>query len=300
MNVVEVRNLSKSFRGFELRDLSFDLKQGYITGFIGQNGSGKSTTIKLMMQLLHQDSGEIRIFGLDAAKDGQQIKERIGFVYDEGYFYEHLTVQEMKSIVAPFYRKWDDRQFHRYMKEFDLPAKRKIKHLSKGMKMKLSLAIALSHGADLIIMDEPTSGLDPIFRREILDILLEILQDQNKTIIFSTHITTDLEQVADYIIFLHQGRIQYQGGKDDMLERYVIVKGNPKALSTDLRKRLIGIRENSIGFEGLIDSASIPPSLGEQVMLQKPSLEDIMYLTIKGDGSIGSEAAGERNPYSKK
>ena len=172
--ILEVENLTKKFKNFTLDNINFKLEPGYIMGFIGPNGAGKSTTIKLIMNLLKKNSGEIKVFGMDHVKYEKEIKDRIGFVYDENYYYEDLTIKQMKNIVASFYSKWDDDQFNYYIKEFDLNPKAKIKTLSKGMKMKFSLAIALSHHADLIIMDEPTSGLDPIFRREILDILYNI------------------------------------------------------------------------------------------------------------------------------
>nr|WP_212775225.1 ABC transporter ATP-binding protein [Polycladomyces abyssicola] len=286
MKALEVRHLSKAFRGFALQDVSFSLEEGYITGFIGENGSGKSTTIKLILQLLIPDSGEIRIFGLDPSRHSREIKERIGFVFDEHHFYEHLTADEMKRIIAPFYKRWNERLFQRYVRDFDLPLHQKIKHLSKGMKMKLSLAFALAHEPDLIIMDEPTSGLDPVFRREILDLLREIMLDERKTIFFSTHITTDLEQIADRIIFLHKGRVVWDETKDRIEETYALVKGDTRWLTPEARQALIGVRETDVGFEGLAaDADQVHQLLGDRCVMEKPSLEDIMYFTIKGGRS---------------
>lgn len=162
-NILEVTNLTKHYPGFSLNNVSFTLKRGFIMGFIGPNGAGKSTTIKLIMNLMKKDKGNIHLFGLDHLKHELEVKERIGFVYDENVFYEELTVKEMKNIIRPFYRRWNEETFQYYVKQFDLPLTKQIKHLSKGMKMKLSLAIALSHEAELLIMDEPTSGLDPLF-----------------------------------------------------------------------------------------------------------------------------------------
>lgn len=176
--MLEIKNLTKDFNKFKLDNVSFKLEPGYIMGFIGPNGAGKSTTIKLIMNLLKKDSGEIKVFGKDHIQFEKEIKNRIGFVYDESYFYEDLTIRQMKNIISPFYKKWDEKLFNKYIKDFDLDLNQKIKKLSKGMKMKFSLAIALSHNADLIIMDEPTSGLDPIFRSEILDVLYSIIQDE--------------------------------------------------------------------------------------------------------------------------
>ena len=191
--LLELNGVTKKYKEFQLNNLSFNLEKGYIMGFIGPNGAGKSTTIKLIMNLIKKDSGEIKIFGKDYQKEETAIKERIGFVYDENYFYEELTILEMKNIIAPFYKNWDEKTFQKYIKEFNLSLKQKIKELSKGMKMKYSLALALSHKADLIIMDEPTSGLDPIVRNELLEILYDLIQDEEKGILFSTHNTTDLE-----------------------------------------------------------------------------------------------------------
>ena len=188
----------------------------------------------------------------------------------------------MKSIIAPFYSQWDEKLFKKYIKEFSLDETQKIKKLSKGMKMKFSLSLALSHHADFIIMDEPTSGLDPIFRREILDILYSIIQDENKSIFFSTHITTDLEKIADYISFIDEGKIVFSKEKDLLLESYAVVKGGNKDLTPELEKGLLGFRKTSFGFEGLTDDKSrIRDLTGENIIIEKPSLEDIMFYTVR-------------------
>ena len=204
-NVIELQHIQKSFNGFQIRDLSINVKKGFVTGFIGGNGAGKSTTIKMIMNLLQQDSGTISIFGKSYKEHEKEIKERIGFVYDENIFYENITLKDMKRIIKPAYKKWDDKKFQHFVEQFELPLNKNMKTFSKGMKMKASLAIALAHHAELIIMDEPTSGLDPIFRRELLNILHELMQDEDKTIFFSTHITTDLDRIADYMTFIHKG-----------------------------------------------------------------------------------------------
>lgn len=280
--ILEVNNLRKEFKNFILDNISFKLEPGYIMGFIGPNGAGKSTTIKLIMNLLKKDGGEIKIFGKDHIKYEKEVKNRIGFVYDENYYYEDLTINSMKSIVASFYSNWDDDKFYQYIKEFDLNPKAKIKTLSKGMKMKFSLAVALSHNADLIIMDEPTSGLDPVFRREILDILYSVIQDDTKSIFFSTHITTDLEKVADYITFINKGKIVFSQAKDDILENYAIVKGGLDILDENIRKEFIGLRETRVGFEALTDNVNKMRNLfGDKVLMEKASLEDIMVYTVR-------------------
>ena len=281
--ILEINNLRKEFKNFTLDDISFKLEPGFIMGFIGPNGAGKSTTIKLIMNLIKKNGGEIKVFGKDHIKYEKEIKDRIGFVYDESYYYEDLTIHQMKNIVASFYSKWDDNQFNYYIHEFDLNPKAKIKTLSKGMKMKFSLAIALSHNADLIIMDEPTSGLDPVFRREILDILYNIIQDDSKSIFFSTHITTDLEKIADYITFINKGKVVFSKSKDEVLESYAIVKGGIDLLDKDTRKEFIGLRETPVGFEGLIDNLDrIKSIFGSQVLIEKTTLEDIMVYSVRG------------------
>lgn len=282
-NILEVKDLRKNFKSFALKGISFTLPKGYVMGFIGPNGAGKSTTIKLIMNLLKKDGGQIKVLGKDHIKYEKEIKNHIGFVYDENHFYEELTLREMKTIIAPFYKTWDEKIFDKYMKIFELPLDKKIKELSKGMKMKFSLAIALSHDAKLLIMDEPTSGLDPIFRSELLDILREIIQDDEKSVFFSTHITSDLEKIADYITFIHDGQIILSNTKDDILDNYCIVKGGLDLLDKDAQKAFVGIRKNNYGFEGLVENrGKVRELFKENIMIEKPSLEDIMLYIVRG------------------
>ncbi len=284
-NVIELQNVQKSFEGFQLKDFSMSVKKGFVTGFIGGNGVGKSTTIKLIMNLLQPDSGTISIFGLNYKDHEKEIKQRIGFVFDENIFYEHLTLNEMKGIIKPSYAKWDDDLFNHYVQTFELPLTKKIKSFSKGMMMKASLTIALSHHAELIIMDEPTSGLDPIFRRELLDILHELMQDGEKTIFFSTHITTDLDRIADYITFVHNGEHIFTKEFYRIEEKYAIVKGELELLDGDTEQEFLAIRKSAHGFVALTDQKTrIEAIFGDMVLMEKPTLEDIMYYTKKGAG----------------
>ncbi|PIC79743.1 sodium ABC transporter ATP-binding protein [Sporosarcina sp. P18a] len=278
-NIAEVRNLTKQFKGFALNNLNFDIKKGYITGFIGANGAGKTTTIRCLMDLIRADQGEVRVFGTSHKNHTVDIKERIGFVYDADFYYEDLTIEKNKRILAPFYSKWDDELFYYYLRKFQLNTAQRVKHLSKGMRMKFSLAMALSHHPDFIIMDEPTAGLDPIIRRELLDMMQDLIQDEEKAIFFSTHITTDLEKIADFIVFIHNGSIIFQGEKDEFTECYVLVKG-----TTDQRTLLdgypvIGLRTTDVGFECLADTVEIPLEHLSSLLIEKPTLEDIMYYT---------------------
>lgn len=280
--ILDISNVSKHYNGFSLNNINLSLNRGYIMGFIGPNGAGKSTTIKLMMNLIQKDSGKIKIFGLDNEVDEIKIKERIGFVYDENHFYEELTIMEMKNIIRSFYKRWDERLFLRYVNDFKLPLKKQIKHLSKGMKMKFSLAIALSHHAELLIMDEPTSGLDPLIRTELLNILRLIMEDENKAVFFSSHITSDLEKIADFITIINNGEIILSKPKDELLEEYYIVKGNKELLS-EHRDSFIGVQENEFGFKALFkDKKAVLQPYKQSIIIEKPTIEDILLFTTKG------------------
>jgi len=278
-NILDINNLRKEFGGFTLDNISFALPRGYIMGFIGPNGSGKTTTLKLIMNLMRADAGTIEVFGQDHIRFEREIKQRIGFVYDEPVYYENLSIRRMTGLISPFYAKWDQSLYEDYLRRFELNADQKIKTLSKGMRTKYALALALSHGAELLIMDEPTAGLDPVFRRELLDILLDVMQREENSILFSTHITSDLDRVADYITFIDRGKIVLSQDKDSLYEQYVLVKGGPGDLTDALRRELIGVTVSAHGFEGLASH----PVQGEGLLLDKPSLEDIMFFHTRGD-----------------
>jgi len=283
-NILEIKNLTKSYKDFTLDNLTFNVERGSVMGFIGPNGAGKSTTIKLIMNLIKKGSGDINIFGQNNSKHDKENKQKIGFVYDENYFYEELNITEMKNIIRPFYKDWDDNLFEKYIKEFELPKKNKIKNLSKGMKMKFSLALGLSHNAELIIMDEPTSGLDPVFRSELLDILYNIIQDEKVSIFFSTHITTDLEKIADYITFINKGKLVFSESKDQILECYGLVKGRKELLDSDTRSEFVSIKETDLGFEALTkDISKARKIFKDSAIIEKASLEDIMVYTVRGN-----------------
>lgn len=275
--ILEIKGLKKEFEDFSLKGIDITLEKGYIMGFIGPNGAGKTTTIKLMMNLLKKDSGEIKVFGKDHLKYEQEIKNKIGFVYDENNYYEELTVSEMKWVVAPFYKTWNEKSFQKYINEFQLPVKKKIKDLSKGMKMKFSLTMALSHNADLLIMDEPTSGLDPLVRSELLEILSQIIIDENKAVFFSTHITSDLDKIADYVTLIHEGQIVLSLEKDELLNNYGLIKGSKDVLNKYSRRDFINVKENQFGFEALVkDKNHIKKIYGDKILIERPTLEDIM------------------------
>lgn len=282
-NAIEISKLSKSYGSFDMENISFTVPQGYISGLIGPNGAGKSTMIKMIMGMVHPDQGSIIVNGKRVNLDESGFKDDIGYVSDESIYFEYLSLEQMKRIIAPFYSQWNEDTYLKYMDLFQLPSKKKVKDCSKGMKMKYSIALALSHNPSLLIMDEPTAGLDPVFRRELLDILGEYILNEEKSILFSTHLTADLDRVADYITFLHGGRLVISDCKDDVLEKYIIVKGGADLLNTNVKKYFVGVRETSVGFEGLVANRDEATEIfGKNVIYQQPTLEEIMYFTAKG------------------
>lgn len=286
-NVAELKSVTKNFKGFSVENSDLQVKKGFVTGFIGANGTGKSTTIKMMMNLLKPDAGEIKLFGLDYRTHEKAIKERIGFVYDGNVFYEGLNLKDIRRIVGPAYNHWDDTLFYQYAEQFELPLNKAMKTFSKGMQMKASLAIALSHHAELIIMDEPTSGLDPIFRRELMDLLQELMLDGNRTIFFSTHITTDLDRIADYIAFINRGELIFNQSIHDVNENYALVKGGTDLLDSDTKKPFVHIHRAPTGFEALTDNIKAVKNIfGDSVVMEQASLEDIMYYFKGGTNHV--------------
>ena len=279
-NIVEFKNVNKRFKDFSLEDINLQVKKSHITGFVGANGAGKSTTMKLMMNLLQPDAGEIKIFGKNYANHEKAIKERIGFVYDSNVFYESLNLKDIRKIIGPAYKNWSDNRFYDYIKKFELPLNKAIKTFSKGMLMKTSLAMALSHEAEFIMMDEPTAGLDPVFRRELLDILKEMMADGRRTIFFSTHITSDLERIADNITFIQKGKILFNESIKDIQEGYALVKGNTNLLNQDIIKSFISMERSSTEFQAITNNvAEVRRLLGDQVVIEAATLEDIMFYT---------------------
>ncbi len=232
MNVMlEVNNLNKCYENFSLKDVTFRINNDCITGFIGTNGSGKTTTIKAILGLILKDSGKINFLGNDMDKHERKSKNKIGIVLDEGYFYDELTLKEMKNIIAPSYTDWDESVFQDYIKQFNLNLKQKISTLSKGMRMKFAVALALSHHADLLLMDEPTSGLDPLVRSELMDILLNFMKEPGKSVFFSTHITSDLDKIADMIILIDDGKILVNDEKDMLIDSHALIKGSNRFIN---------------------------------------------------------------------
>lgn len=294
--LLSVRGLTKNFDRFSLQELSFSLPEGCITGFIGANGAGKTTTLRAILDLIHKDSGEVCVFGLDMGTNARAIKDRIGVVLDNGGFYDELSLNEMKRIIAPAYSRWSDEDFQRWLERFRLDPSQKIETLSRGMRMKFALALALSHGAELLIMDEPTSGLDPRVRQDLLRILSEFMADGGKGVFFSTHITSGLDKIADYLIMIDDGRILFQEDKDTLLDTHRILKGDRTALTAETRALFLSLEETVYGFTGLTRA---PEALNAfpDALVERPTVEDIMLAYMKGDARHAHSSRAQRFPH---
>ena len=279
-NVLEINNITKDYKKFKIDNISFNLPKGYIMGFIGANGAGKTTTIKLILNMIKRDSGEIKVFGLDNIREEERIKEQIGVVFDECYYLEDWTLNDVEKAVSIFYKNWNSSIYEKYLKEFNLARDKKVKDLSRGMRMKLMIAVAFSHEAKLLILDEPISGLDPVARDEFLDILRDYIEDEEKSVIFSSHITSDIEKIADYITYINNGKIIFTGEKDEFLEKYCIIKGGKEDITESQKKEIIGLRMHSTGFEGLIELKKAV-GFSSKVIIEKASLDEIMIYMNK-------------------
>lgn len=274
---IEIKDLVKQFDNFKLGPINLTIPKGTIVGYIGQNGAGKSTTIKILLGLLNKDSGEIKILD-EINPSSVGLKDKLGIVFDDLLVPEEMTLIDVEKFCSRVYSKWDKNSFYKFKEKFNLPEKKIIKNYSRGMKMKLSMAIALSHNAELLILDEATSGLDPIVREEILDLLLDFMQDENHTILISSHILSDLEKVADYIAFINDGKILFMETKDELKENYgICTLSNEEVTSID-EEAIVGRRVHSFGQELLVKKNLIPNS----IIFQKPSIEDIMIYFVKG------------------
>ena len=280
-NALEIRNLSKTYKDFSLDSVSFTLPAGYIMGFVGQNGAGKTTTIRLILNMADRTGGEVKIFGSDNIKDELTVKQELAAVFDEIFFVDVWRVREVEKAVKGFYNQWDSGRFNGYLNKFKLPPDKKVKELSRGMKLKLMLAVAMSHNAKLLILDEPTSGLDPVARDELLGILREYISDGEKSVLFSTHITSDLEKIADYITLIDNGKVFFTGMKRELEEYFLIVKGGEEALTDALKSQLIGLFSDAAGFSGMLPSSK-SGLLPERVVTETPTIDEILVHISKG------------------
>lgn len=274
MNVIEVKDLCKSFPSFQLKNVNIVLEEGYIMGFIGRNGAGKTTTLKSILNLLNPDSGTINLCGLNMPKNETEIKNLIGYVAGGVDFYPEQKIKKITNITKIFYKEWDDERYKELCKRFEIDENKKFKQLSAGMKVKYSIAIALSHNAKLLILDEPTSGLDPAARDDLILIFQEFVEDGKHSILFSTHITSDLEKCADFITYIKGGEILASTDVETFEKSYLLVAGKKDDLTPELEGKVIGIHKHNLGFEGMIKADD--KALVEGMEISVPSLEDIM------------------------
>ena len=281
-NILEVQGLNKNYESFSVKDVSFEIPTGYIMGFIGPNGAGKTTTIKSILNMVSYQSGEVKLFGLDSKDNVSQIYEQIGVVMDTPFYADDWTSVDVEAAVSPFYTHWDSGKFAGLLSQFSIDKKKKVKELSRGMKVKLMIAVALSHDARLLILDEPTSGLDPVARDELCEMLGDFVTDENRSVLFSTHITADLEKIADYITFILDGRIVFTGSKDSFLESYVLVKGGLEEISAQQKKLVIGLREHVTGFEGMAETGNLG-RLPKSLLVEPITLDEIIIYMNKRD-----------------
>lgn len=280
MNAIEIKGLEKRYDGFRLGSFDLTLPSGCIMGLVGENGAGKSTTIKLIMNAIGRDAGEISVLGVDNRSAGfRDIKEDIGVVLDEAYFPEVMSARNVGKVMALTYKNWDAAAFEGYLKKFSLAPDKIFKDYSRGMRMKLAIAAALSHGAKLLILDEATSGLDPMARDELLDIFNDFTRDENCSILLSSHIVSDLEKICDYIAFLHRGRLVLCEEKDRLLEEYALVRLPEERLSELSEESIISRRASGYGTEALVLRGGIPAA----IPTEHTSLEDIILFLAKGD-----------------
>lgn len=282
-NAIEIKGVTKRYNGFTLDNISFDVPKGCIMGFIGQNGAGKTTTIRSLLHITDINEGEITLLGLDHIKDETEVKKRIAVVFDEIPFHDIFTPKDMGKIFAGIYPEWDNNEYNRYLERFELPIKKKIGQFSKGMKMKLQIACALSHNAELLVMDEATTGLDPVVRDEILHIFMEYLQDGSRSILMSSHITSDLEKIADMVTFIDKGKILLTGYKDEIMEKHGILRCDKAEIKNIDEKDIISIRTNDFGAEVMIKDRESAAYKYRDAVIDPASLDDIMVFYVHKD-----------------
>ena len=279
-NVIELKNVSKDYGDFKLDNISFSVPEGSVCGFIGQNGAGKTTTISLILDIIKRDSGDIRVFGENVGGNSASLHENIGVVFDEMGFHEFMTGKDINIMMKNIYKNWDEEAFFDYLKRFSLPAKKPCGKFSRGMRMKLQIAVALSHHAKLLVMDEPTSGLDPIVRNEMINIFREFVLSEDHSILLSSHITGDLEKIADEIIFIDGGRILLSGNKDEILEKHGILKCKKSELPKISESLIVSFEESSFSVEALVNDRHAAARLYPDMIIEPAPLEQIMIFYV--------------------
>ncbi|MDH4220214.1 MAG: ABC transporter ATP-binding protein [Candidatus Aminicenantes bacterium] len=288
-HILEINKLIKMYPEFILDEIDWNVPKGYVMGLIGPNGAGKTTTIKLIMNLIESDGGHVKVFGLDNIQNEKQIKNKIGYVGEEQYFYDHKSAAWTGEFVSHFYDKWDGEKYQSLLEQFEIPPKKRIRKFSKGMKVKLSLAIALSHNPELIMLDEPTSGLDPIIRREVIDFLKSSTEENDKTVILSSHITDDISRIADYITYMINGRIVMTESKDALLSNWKKIHFTPDSLDKSIIDKLESVESHMFGSSGLTKNFSaiqdvLAPGLASgDIKVESVGLDDILITLVKGD-----------------
>ena len=280
MNAIELSHINKSFGDFAIRDLNLTVPSGTICGLVGENGAGKSTTIRLLMGVLRPDSGTASVLGADVSSpEFRDVKEDVGVVLDEAYFPESLNAVQVGKIMAATYRRWDQRLYDSYLKRFDLPEKKQFKDFSRGMRMKLAIAVALSHQPKLLVLDEATAGLDPIVRDEVLDIFNEFTREEDHSILISSHILSDLEKLCDYIAFIHKGDLLFCEEKDQLLEEYGIFEDSRENLDCLQPEAIVAREESRYGGVRALVKRDLAPT---GFRLEKPTVEDVVLFLVKG------------------
>ncbi len=279
MNAVEIRNLKKSMGDFKLEIDSLEIKEGFVTGIVGTNGAGKTTLMRLIMNILNQDYGTIKIFGEDFDKNKKHIKELIGYLGHDTLYPVDFTLEDIRSSISIFYKIWDERLFKKYIEDFNLNLNDTYKDLSKGQKVKFDLAMILSYHPKLIILDEPTANLDPLFRGEFLEILQLQMEKDLSTVIYCTHITSDLDKIGDYFIAMDKGEIIFNEDNENIRNNYVIVKGMKELLNNDTKGVFLYIKENEFGFRGISNNKIEAQDIfGQEVIYERPNMEDMLML----------------------
>ena len=279
-NVIELKNVVKDYGDFKLDHISFAVPEGSVCGFIGQNGAGKTTTINLILDIINRDEGEISLFGKPVDKDHAYVREDVGVVFDEMGFHEFMTAKDINIMMKNIYKNWDEVAFFDYLKKFSLPSKKKCGAFSRGMRMKLQIAVAMSHKAKLLIMDEPTSGLDPIVRNEMIGIFRDFVVEEDHTILLSSHITGDLEKIADEVVFIEGGKIVFSGNKDEILEKHGILKCKKEEASKVSEALIVGVEKEAYSTSILVNDRQAAAKLYPDMVIEEAALEDIMIYYV--------------------
>ena len=279
-NVIELKNVVKDYGDFKLDHISFVVPEGSVCGFIGQNGAGKTTTINLILDIINRDDGKINLFGKPVDKDHAYVRENVGVVFDEMGFHEFMTAKDINIMMKNIYKNWDEVAFFDYLKKFSLPSKKKCGAFSRGMRMKLQIAAAMSHKAKLLIMDEPTSGLDPIVRNEMIGIFRDFVVEEDHTILLSSHITGDLEKIADEVVFIDGGKIVLSGNKDEILEKHGILKCKKEEASKVSEALIVGVEEEAYSTSILVNDRHAAAKLYPDMVIEEAALEDIMIYYV--------------------